>query len=200
MWRILDFLFPPREDEAALRGIATDDFLSLLAPKLVEYTRPGTVALLSFGDPVVRSALHEAKYHGSVRAFTLLGAVLAEYLQDADELPKKSIIVPIPLGSARQKVRGHNQVEEILRHIGLQIVVDTGLLIRVRETASQVSLPRDARRENMCGAFGATHPLDPAYTYIVVDDVTTTGATLQAAIDALTASGATHIIPLALAH
>jgi predicted amidophosphoribosyltransferase len=52
----------------------------------------------------------------------------------------------------------------------------------------------------MRGAFGAAHPLDPALTYIVVDDVITTGATLQAAIDALTTAGATNVIPIALAH
>ena len=52
----------------------------------------------------------------------------------------------------------------------------------------------------MRGAFGVAHPADPAYTYIVIDDVLTTGATLQAAIDALQNAGADHIIPLALAH
>jgi predicted amidophosphoribosyltransferase len=52
----------------------------------------------------------------------------------------------------------------------------------------------------MRGAFGATHSADPALTYILIDDVITTGATLQAAVDALTSAGASHIIPLALAH
>ena len=86
--RWLDFIFPPRADEIVLRNISDDDFLTLVAPRLVPETRPGTVALLPFHDPRVRAAIHEAKYHGSERAFGLLALALAEYLRDADDLPK----------------------------------------------------------------------------------------------------------------
>jgi len=210
MLRILDILFPPREDDVVLRDVSVDDFLSLVAPKLISATRPGTVILLTFSDPKVRSAIHEAKYHGSSRAFRMLSLALAEYLHDADDVrPRRSniYIVPVPLGKARRKERGFNQVEEVVRktlHVlgeeGKAFTLEPDLLIRTRETASQVSLPRLKREENMRGAFGAAHPANPAYTYIVIDDVITTEATLQAAIEALKAAGATHIIPLALAH
>jgi len=203
MWHWLDFLFPPRSDEAILRDVSNDEFLGLIAPRLVSETHPSTVALFSFGDPRVRASIHEAKYHENARAFTLLSTALSEYLREADDIqPRKTSIVPIPLGSARQKERGFNQAEEIVRGAVevLGITVDTTLLMRTRETASQVSLPRRAREENMRGAFSAAHPADPARTYIVIDDVITTGATLQAAIDALHDAGAVHIIPLALAH
>lgn len=195
-------LFPPREDEAVLRGVSEDDFLSLVAPRLLNVTQPETVALLRFPDPRVRGAIHEAKYHGSKSAFKLLALVLAEYLRDTDERNRTVILVPIPLGKGRQKERGFNQIEEIMKRavpeLGFQL--DTILLTRTRETASQVSLQREKRRENMRGAFLAAHPANPAYSYIVIDDVVTTGATLQAAIEALKTAGATHIIPLALAH
>jgi ComF family protein len=205
--RFFDFLFPPRVDEAVIRDISTDDILALVQPRLVPATRPSTVALLPFHDERVRATLHEAKYHGSERAFKLLGSVLAEYLRGHDDLENtKSRIVPVPLGKERQKERGFNQVEEVsrraLRILGQDggIELDSSALVRTRETLSQVSLPRHTREENMRGAFGAAHPLDPAYTYIVVDDVLTTGATLQAAIDALEKAGAKHILPIALAH
>ncbi|MGD0328466.1 MAG: phosphoribosyltransferase family protein [Minisyncoccia bacterium] len=74
------------------------------------------------------------------------------------------------------------------------------MLIRLRETDSQVALPHRKREENMRGAFKATRRADPARTYIILDDILTTGATLQAAIDVLKKSGAEHIVPLALAH
>jgi ComF family protein len=204
--RWLDFLFPLRSDEAVLRDVSTDDFLAHLAPMLVPETRPGTITLFSFSNPRVRAAIHEAKYHGSAHAFDLLATALAEYLRDADDIPTArsnlAMLVPIPLGRERRKERGYNQAEEIANRVSkeLGIAVDTTLLERTRETASQVSLPRRAREENMRGAFGTAHSADPSHTYIVVDDVITTGATLQAAVDALRAGGAEHIVPLALAH
>ncbi len=201
---VLDILFPPRRDEDALRGVTRDGFLAHCAPRMASETRPGTVVLLPFSVPVVRAAVHEAKYHGSGKAFQLLAETLEEYLRDGDEwLSHQCSIVPIPLGALRQKERGYNQVEEIARRAIKNLLgfrVDTTLLVRMRETASQVSLPRRAREENMRSAFRTLHPADPARTYILFDDVLTTGATLQAAIDALTEAGATTIIPLALAH
>lgn len=204
--RLFDFLFPPRVDELVLRDISADEFLAKVAPRLVPQTRPGTVALLPFNDASVRSTIHEAKYHGSERAFSLLGSALADYLRDADDIRATRLnlvtLVPVPLGKERLKERGFNQAEEVAKRTvrELEIKIETSMLIRTRETTSQVSLPRHEREKNMRGAFKATRRADPAYTYILIDDVITTGATLQSAIDALKDAGAEHIIPLALAH
>ncbi len=200
MLRIFDLLFPPRADELIVRTVTIDDFLTLMNPGIVDYTRPGTVALLPFHNPVVRAAIHEAKYHGNRHAFTLLASALESYLEDNDETSAKLVIVPIPLGRERQKKRGFNQVHEVAAHTNLDTHIDATLLIRTRDTMSQVSLPRHTREENMKNAFTATRALDPSYLYIVVDDVVTTGATLQAAVNALKTAGAKDITPLALAH
>lgn len=200
--RLLDLLFPPRSDESIARDVAADEFLAHLSPQLVGSTIPATVALLPFSHPHVRAVIHEAKYHGSAHAYALLSLALTEYLRDADDKGRAPILVPVPLGKARRKERGFNQVEELIRHAQKSCGgdMDASLLIRVRETVSQVSLPKAEREANMRGAFGSTRPADPHRTYIVIDDVVTTGATLQAAIDALTAAGASHVIPIALAH
>lgn len=202
--RLFDILFPPRADETALRSVTRDDFLAHSAPRIASETRPGTIVLLHFSVPSVRAAVHEAKYHGGEKAFRLLAEALEEYLRDGDQwLPHACSIVPIPLGALRQKERGYNQVEEIARRAIKNIPgfkVDTALLARTRETISQVSLPRHKREENMRGAFRAVQSVNPSCTYMLLDDVLTTGATLQAAIDALREAGAATIIPLALAH
>jgi len=213
MIRWLDFLFPPRVDEFALRAISLDDFLALVAPHLVNDTRPSTIMLLPFSDARVRMAIHEAKYRGNQHAFMLLSSALADYLRDIDDAgfgTSSVVIVPVPLGKERHQERGFNQVEEIAQRALLDMgeerkfKIDAALLERTRETVSQVSLPRRKREENMRGAFrvvhGATQRIDPACTYLVIDDVITTGATIQAAIEALKDAGAEHIIPLALAH
>lgn len=203
--RLLDFLFPPRVDELALRDMSDDGFFSLTSPRLVAETEPAAVALLPFSAPAVRAAIHEAKYHGSERPLILLSSILADYLRDQDDAVLGGgtrVLVPVPLGKARHKERGFNQVEEVVKRTARQagITMETGALLRTRETLSQVSLSREKRRENMRGAFSAAHPLNPASTYIVIDDVITTGATLQAASDALRKAGAKTVIPLALAH
>ncbi len=224
---LLDFLFPPRTGEAVLREVEAHAFITKLSPLLVPVTRPPSVALLPYQDPVVRAAIHEAKYHGSERAFSLLAAVLADFLPEYLSETRFNLggkrsnlvsLVPVPLGATRRRERGYNQVEEIARRalpalrsfseVGPSLTINTSLLLRTRETATQVSLERKAREENMRSAFTASLKLRSASTaapdtlYIVLDDVLTTGATLAACLDALVAAGIPRdqLIPIALAH
>ncbi|HET9641320.1 MAG TPA: phosphoribosyltransferase family protein [Candidatus Paceibacterota bacterium] len=196
---LLDVLFPPREDELVLRGVDHDAFLARLEPALLSETDPRAIALLPFSDMLVRAAVHEAKYHGSGHAHDLLSSALREYLSDEEWLGS-TCIVPVPLSVMRRRDRGFNQVLEVARRAKLGIPIESGLLTRVRDTVSQVALSGEERRRNMRGAFRAAQPVFPFRTYIVLDDVITTGATMQAAIDALTKAGAEHVIPLAFAH
>ncbi len=213
--KIYDCLFPPRVDEVILREVSIDDFLKIISPRLVPETRPGTVALFPFSDSRVRAAIHEAKYHGSDHAFKLLGSALSDYLRDCDDSGQRASnikLIPIPLGKKRRADRGFNQVEEVAKQATKELSIEmttnilTDLLLRKRETKSQVSLQRNKREKNMHGAFYIPLTLqayvknNPAHIYIILDDVLTTGATLQAAIDTLQKAGATHIIPLAFAH
>ncbi|MBI3572021.1 ComF family protein [Candidatus Kaiserbacteria bacterium] len=200
--RLLDFLFPPRADERVVRDATPDSLPSLLAPELVALGGVNATALLPFPNELVRAAIHEAKYRGSERAFALLSSALVEYLQNADVDLRAARLVPIPLGAKRRTERGYNQVEEIAKRASreLGIPLETNVLVRTKETASQISLPRREREQNMRGAFSAAHPASQSHLYILLDDVTTTGATLSAAVSALRAAGAQNILPVALAH
>lgn len=201
--RVLDLLFPPRETERLVREASRTDTLSLLSPTLVPGTIPAT-ALMRYDDPLAHALILEAKFSRNERAVALLGELVHDFLLEwsADRIPGETrVLIPIPLSKEREKRRGYNQVERIAR-AGIQntdISLASGLLSRIRETAPQTSLSGTKRRENMRGSFSAI-PLDPAHTYIVIDDVTTTGATLLAATQALRASGAKDIVLLALAH
>ncbi|MEJ0053919.1 MAG: hypothetical protein WDN10_04335 [bacterium] len=201
---LLDLLFPPRVDERVVRGVSEELLAGLVKPVLVPGTKPVVTGLLPFGNERVRALVHEAKYHGRRRAFGLLGEVLGEYLLDlgSEESFGKAVLVPIPLSRERLRSRGYNQAEAIAlraaKHAGIEVRAD--ILARTRDTAPQTTLTGAGRRENLRGAFAATNPIDPSYTYILLDDVVTTGATLGSAADALLDAGAKRVLPVALAH
>ncbi len=189
--------------------MTANEFLTLLEPHSVPITRPETIVLLPLHDARVRAVIHEAKYHGNQKAFNFLAMALNKYIQNSDFDFTSVRLVPIPLSKTRRKERGFNQVEEVVRCTASEIGISlyTKLLVRTRDTKSQVTLPRREREENMHGAFTclpinentAPNP-DSSFLYIVLDDVATTGATLQAAIDGLRAGGVTQVLPLALTH
>lgn len=201
---ILRVLFPERRHAAVVRTCSRDHVLSLLRP--LPLTLSDSVGLLPFRTPEVRALITEAKYQGNRTAQRLLGDVLIEYLEDwlPDALAYEArdvVLVPIPLSKKRYRERGYNQVEEILRPVAkaLSLPLHTHVLKRTRSTLPQTTLRKEAREENMKEAFSALSP-DPAYLYIVVDDVATTGATLKDAVRALKNAGATRIVPLAIAY
>ena len=141
-------------------------------------------------------------------ACELLGGVLADYLAEfsADEdmyEPRDLGLIPIPLSTERLRERGYNQAERIvacaLMQLGLAQAASIDTLVRIRNTASQAKLPREERLRNMEGAFVA-HNVNTSLTYVLVDDVMTTGATFAAGAQALKEGGTTRVICVALAH
>ena len=106
---------------------------------------------------------------------------------------KNAVLLPIPLHPARQRERGFNQsvllAEELARHLGVEVCY---ALRRARNTPAQVGMANnERRRENVRGAFVVTDPdLVRGKTVILVDDVSTSGATLASAATALREHGA----------
>ena len=202
---ILDLLFPPRDAEALVRGA---DDAALGAHARARTHADGSVSLFPYRIPLVRACITEAKFRGNERAERLLASVLADYLREwhADRIPlerERAILVPVPLSRERRRARGYDQCERIAGRAARTlpgITLDTGLLVRVRDTEPQTSLGRRARLRNLDGAFALSRPPEPDHTYIVFDDVRTTGATLAAARAALEEAGASRIALLSLAH
>jgi ComF family protein len=123
----------------------------------------------------------------------------SEYLEQ-NHLPVK-IIVPVPLHSHRLRDRGYNQSELLAEQLGsaMGMRVAADVLLRVRSTIPQVGLRSDQRRKNVKGAFRCAGTALKGLDVLLVDDVCTTGATLEACSVALQEAGAGHVWGLVLA-
>ena len=148
----------------------------------------------------IREAIIALKYRG----LTALSGELAELL--ADHVRKRrfdvDVIVPVPLHRRRQRERGYNQSEVIGRGLGrlLGIPVDIKALSRLRSTAPQAQqASRDERLRNIEGAFAARRETVQGQRALLLDDVCTTGATLNACALALRAAGAQAVWGLTIA-
>jgi ComF family protein len=195
------FLFPPSEDEMRITSCTKEVFASKLSPVWAHTTIRG---LASFSDPHVRAAIHLAKFHNHSHAISLLSSLCVAYFNSLPANPY--IAIPVPLSKARLRTRGYNQVTRILETALTNcpnITLIDDVLIRTRNTPPQTTLTHTQRLHNLKGAFSINskkvHTIQNC-NIILLDDVCTTGATLQAAHAALTAHNATSVVCVALAH
>ena len=109
--------------------------------------------------------------------------------------PNVDWITAVPLGRRRQHERGYNQSALIAEKVAgkLKISYSNELLFRVRETHTQVGLNADERRQNMVDAFTAEPSFCRGKSVLLIDDIATTGATLNACAKALRAAGTEEI-------
>ena len=143
----------------------------------------------------LRAIVHALKYDGRRRIGRPLGLLLAE--RGAGILAGADFVVPVPLHGSRQRARGFNQAAEIAQYLGLPV---TRALRRVRATPSQIDLPAGRRHANVRGAFALARRTSVAGAIVVlVDDVSTTGATLEACARVLRENGAKEVRALTAA-
>ena len=136
-------------------------------------------------DGALRAIVHALKYDGRRSLARPLAALLerhgSEMLEGAD------LVVPVPLHRSRRRARGFNQAAEIARHLPLPM---SAALRRVRATPSQTDLPAAKRHANVREAFAVRRRADVRGAVVVlIDDVSTTGATLYACARALVQGG-----------
>ena len=145
----------------------------------------------------LRDILHALKYDGRRSIARPLAALMTN--AGAAVLDGADLTVPVPLHFGRHYRRGFNQAAELARHLDLPCV---RALRRRRATATQTDLPEHERHRNVRGAFTvrrlARHRLLDAVV-VVIDDVSTTGATLDACAAALLDAGAREVRALTAA-
>jgi ComF family protein len=144
-------------------------------------------------DPL-RKAVLGLKYGANLA----MGDALCQHLLALVTPWKKEIdlIMPIPLSRERERARGYNQAALIARPLGqaLDLAYRPKALDRVRDTDSQVGKNLSERRKNVSGAFRANSILVNGKRVLLVDDVLTTGSTLDAAAEALKQAGAARVL------
>ena len=146
-------------------------------------------------DGALRAIVHALKYGGRRSIARPLAALLAEH--GAELLRDASVVVPVPLHRSRQRLRGFNQAAELARYLP---VPSARILRRVRATPSQTDLPAAQRHANVRDAFALRRGARVQDSVVVlVDDVSTTGATLDACARVLRAAGAREVRALTLA-
>jgi len=151
-----------------------------------------------FVEPM-RSVLHRGKYGGDREALETL-ASLASARLDQVRPAIADAVVPVPLGPRRRRQRGYNQAEVLARVIagGRGVPMVDGLH-RIRDTAPQSARDEGRRRVNVAGAFAWEGSALRGTRVWLVDDVLTTGATMEAAAAALAAGGAERIDAIVVA-
>ena len=162
-------------------------------PLLIDGTRAVT-----FFEGSVRQAIHALKYDHRPELAQPLGALLSDYFS-AHPIPADAL-VPIPLHSERERGRGYNQAHLLAQELGrsCHLPVWNDVLTRTRHTRPQVELDAADRRDNVHEAFIATTRVTDA-RILLIDDVCTTGATMEACGLALKECGAKTVWGLAIA-
>lgn len=145
--------------------------------------------------------LAEFKFQGDPGWAATLATLLRSTPWAEPLLEAAHLVLPVPLSRQRLRERGFNQSLLLARHLAPR-KTDPGLLLRLRDTAAQSGLSRAQRLRNLQGVF-AVEPLRSAQVLdrhiVLVDDVMTTGATLDAAAMALRHAGAQHVAALVVA-
>lgn len=157
------------------------------------------VRSVAYFEGPLREALHRLKYAGDIT----LAEALADHLIElfTGQAWEVDLVVPVPLGVAHQAERGYNQAALLAWPVAMacNLTYRPQALARIRETRSQVGLGFAERQLNIAGAFQADPAVVSTKRVMVIDDVTTSGATLQACAAALLAAGCVQVYGLTLA-
>ena len=173
--------------------------------ELRERELPGggvVVSLFDFGQPLVRELLHNLKYNGIYDIGPVVGELAGEaYLRgvvrqrlvdlvDSERL----VLVPVPVTGTKRKQRGYNQAEVLAKGLSgwLGVEVESKMLVRQGKRKSQVGRGRTERAAGLAGEFSARNEVVErwqGYAVVVLDDLVTTGSTLEVCLGVLQERG-----------
>ena len=152
----------------------------------------GRSVFLYSGD--LRQSLVRYKYHGAREYGAYYAAAICHYRKREIQRWEPDVIVPIPLARRKERLRGFNQSGILADEVGKRtgIPVSHAILTKIRDTVSQKKLDAAGRRQNLKNAFQAACSMKGARV-LLIDDVYTTGSTLEEAAACLKAAGAEKV-------
>lgn len=196
---ILDIVYP-MEDKCII--CKTDGFMGL-CPYCKSRINRATIenGSLSYGfyGGIVKSLILKFKYESDFTAGYLLSRLLVEMIEEKEIYA--DVICYVPMTKKSEKKRGFNQCEVIARHIGYHMNIPVSNCIKkIKNTKEQKTLTKEERVKNLMGAFKVSRIEDiKNKNVILIDDVMTTGATINECKDVLKKSGANKITVLTIA-
>ena len=216
--QFIDLILPKETSVKNLEKMTCKNFLESVTPP--EMTRaPNAVnaeALFCYKSPLVRKAIWEIKFQNNRKILKTVSEAASELLlpivTDIGTFDKgnKILLIPIPLSEKRYKERGYNQTGELAkeiikalrRHEVSNIDLNEDVLKRVTDGEPQTKVrSRQRRLRNLQNAYIVSEPEKIlSRRIILLDDVTTTGATLQAAATVIKTCKPTSLLCLAIAH
>lgn len=192
---VFDTVLPLPARAARTKTRTASDFP--LSPESYDILDTTVTTLFHYHQPAVEDAIRALKYEQSGHAARIIAEALADYLREEVATmqafsPAPIVLAPVPLHPSREHERGFNQITRILDSLpdNLRTLARPHLLTRTRATVQQTRLSRAERLSNVAGAFALTDTsLSLGTRVILIDDVTTTGATLVNAAHPLRRAG-----------
>ncbi len=212
---ILDIVFPPKCASCGKSGSDLCLYCLSESPAAERESAKWIFPLYDYRHPPIKKSLWLLKYNGKKRlAKVFAEAMYGSIIEELSELSvmenfREPILIPIPLSKKRFRERGYNQAELICRELlnlnknsAINFVLEKNILIKITETEHQARIrDRNERLKNLSGSFAVKNAnILENKNIILIDDITTTGATLNEARKILKNYGARKIIAFTVAH
>lgn len=151
-------------------------------------------------DEVMRRSIAMFKYHNRREYAKFYAKEMAVHCQKFIERCAPEVILPVPVHKKKKRQRGFNQAELVAKELGklTKIPVDTDYLIRTENTVPQKELTRQQRKANLKKAFAVTRKEGSYRRVLLIDDIYTTGATLDAISELLRENGVKNLFFLTI--
>jgi competence protein ComFC len=204
----LDLLFPPTERSLYIRKLDSEIIKQLPRAKTMQtdYLR----AVFDYQDKTIQALVQAAKYDGNRKAARIMGRQMYDeilfFCQERRIISQHIGLVPIPLSKERLRKRGFNQCRRIIKSVCTTAkqtdhLQERHVLRKVKQTRPQTNMGKRKRKENVKNCFRLKSECNiEEENLIIIDDVTTTGATIAEAKRALAAGNPESISALTFAH